>query len=161
MNKTLILDACNLLHASPDYRELMAHNFDAALDQLTQEARVFHDLDGLPVSLVIDGKGETIDWHHPTSEPHLSWAYAPKGISADTVIERWVCRWPNPAELTVVTGDRALAQTVESHGAQTWSPGQFMDEVNSARRRLTQKTRTVRKKSGPLSDDWKSRLPDL
>lgn len=159
MNKTLILDACNLLHAQPDYRELMTQNFDTALDRLTQEARVFHDLDGLPVSLVIDGKGETIEWHHPTSEPHLSWAFAPHGITADTVIERWVSRWPNPAELTVVTGDRALAQTVESHGAQTWSPGQFLDEVNAARRRLSQKTRTLQKKATPFTDDWKSSLP--
>lgn len=161
MTKTIILDACNLLHAWPDYREMMDRHFESALQKLTHEARVFHDLDGTPVSLVVDGKGETLEWQHPTSEPSLTWAYAPKGVSADTIIERWVARWPDASELTVVTGDRALAQTVESHGASTWSPGSFLDEVNAARRRLDRKTEEIGKIQHSTEADWKNQLPDL
>ena len=56
--------------------------------------------------------------------------YAPKGTTADTLIERLVYQAKERAQVVVVTRDRAEADLVLGLGARVWDPRRFLEELS-------------------------------
>jgi predicted RNA-binding protein with PIN domain len=71
---------------------------------------------GERITVVFDGKPFDVD------APPIEIAFAPH---ADDEIERLARADPDPADLTVVTSDRELAERVSAHGAEVFPSRSF------------------------------------
>lgn len=61
------------------------------------------------------------------STPHVAVVFSPSDKTADTVIEQLVHADPDPAQITVITSDRAERETVIAAGAQAMSCASFIE----------------------------------
>jgi predicted RNA-binding protein with PIN domain len=115
--KHLLIDGSNILHAWPDLRALLKPARDAARSQLSQRARILHDVEQLRVTIVFDGRGGELVIERPSDHATFTHLYTPTGTTADDVIEQLVGNAPDPSRCLVATDDRAERQTIESLGA--------------------------------------------
>lgn len=127
MKHLILVDACNLIHRLPAYRNRLGDGIDLLAQQLLQQIRCLHDLLHWEIHLVVDGKGSRIDQQFIDRNKTLSIVFAPRGQSADTVIETWLLRLDPGWSVKVATEDRAVAHTAIAQGAEILSPQQLLD----------------------------------
>lgn len=152
-DRHLLVDGFNVLHAHAPWRALLKKDVGAARDALVEAVRVLHDLEGVRLTVVFDGQGETMTVEQPGSEPTLAVVFAPTGVSADAIVEQLVVASRNPDGVIVASGDRAIGQTAEASGATVWSVKQLLERVEAARRlqsRRITKQREIGEKFNPL-----------
>jgi predicted RNA-binding protein with PIN domain len=133
----LIIDGYNLLHQLNELANLLDSDIQGArhrLVRLVEEPA--HNL-ARQTTIVFDGREAGRD--AVLSSKYLEVFFSPGNLSADTVIERLVCRAPNPGKTLVVTSDHAEQNTVSSAGAQTMSSEEFMDRCILQSKKKTSK----------------------
>lgn len=118
----LIIDGYNVIYAWPRLREIMRASQAAACERLVGEARIIHDEERYRVTVVFDGNGDRVELDRPGGGQAFSVLYTPRGLSADGLIEQIVCNSANPAKVTVVTGDRMIADAIVAAGALAQTP---------------------------------------
>ena len=148
----LLIDGANVLHASPELRELLKRDRDTARSQLIQQVAAIHDGEQIRVTVVFDGRGSELIVERPLGEVTFSVVYTPSSLTADDVIEQYVGRSANPADCVVATGDRAEAQTVRATGAHVISPDELLAWGQRAQTRLSAKATGIRRKN---AQDWR------
>lgn len=121
----LLVDGANLLHAWPELRALARRDRTAARTGLVQCLSVLHDDEAWRVTVVFDGRGPDLAIEGVGGQPSFAVVTTPDALTADDVIEQLVGKSAEPAACTVVTGDRAEAQTVTALGAQTITPAEL------------------------------------
>jgi predicted RNA-binding protein with PIN domain len=85
------------------------------------------------VVIVFDGQGERMS---EVSDPHdVQIFYAPRGQSADSIIERLASRYASRYEVTVATGDSLVMETVNASGANCVSPDGLRKLIESVEKR--------------------------
>ena len=167
-DRHLLVDAFNVIHAWPDLKAVLAaHGPDAARTQLADALRPIHDVEGWRVTLVFDGSGDEIRVERPGREPTFSYVFAPKGVSADGIIEQLVVnatlapeedRRPRKkkrvaAEIVVATRDNLLSEAAAAAGARLMTPHFLRDWAEQAAAR---QTREVLAKSRKAASAWKA-----
>jgi predicted RNA-binding protein with PIN domain len=125
-SRWLIIDGYSLLHRDPELKPLLRGRLESARQLLVR--KVERCLDGLAerATIVFDGKGERSE-RTLASLPQVEIVFAPRHLTADTVIERLVASATEPERIRVVTSDRAERQTVSAAGADSMSCGDFLD----------------------------------
>ena len=131
--KHLLIDGNNVGRAWPEVARLWRRDRASAQQRVVDEVRAWHDAMGWRVSTVFDGRGDRVAIEQPTGEATFVVAYAPRGMTADDVIEQWVARAQVPAEWVVATADRALAQQIAALGADTIDPETLVAWLGRAR----------------------------
>ena len=120
----LLVDGMNLIGARPDgwwkdrsrAMRLLAWELRAFVEETGEELTVVFD--GRPIDEVLRGHGIEVQ-------------FAPGGTNAaDRRIERLVGDHPDPATVTVITSDKALARTVTGAGASVIGSGQFRTRLD-------------------------------
>lgn len=114
MQKYLLIDGFNIIHAWPDLKLQLKRNLDLAISQLAARVRVIHDVETIDVSIVYDGKGADIQFEYPCQQKSFTLIFSPAHLSADTLIERMLLRSPTPERFTVATHDHGILQTAHS-----------------------------------------------
>ena len=100
-------------------------------------------------TIVFDGRKAGSD--AALTSKYLEVFFSPGNLSADTVIERLVCKSPNSGKILVVTSDHAEHDTVSSAGAYTMSSEEFMARCEADSRKTLSK-RTPPGKEPKLGD---------
>ena len=125
----LIIDGYNLLHQTDDLAPLMRTDIQSARHRLVRMVEEAAHYMARQTTIVFDGREAGID--PALSSSYLEVFFSPSDLSADSVIERIVCRSENPGKILVVTSDRAEHDTVSSAGAHTMSCGDFMNRCRA------------------------------
>lgn len=115
-DRHLLIDGYNVIHALPQYTHYLPASLDLSCNLLVESARVIHDVDGWAVSVVFDGRGSTLEISKPGNQPGFSVVYSPLGVTADGVIEQIVRRSSDPTNLTVISRDNLVAESVRAAG---------------------------------------------
>jgi predicted RNA-binding protein with PIN domain len=118
-----LIDGMNVIGARPDgwWRDRTK-----AMARLVARADRWAP-DGDDVTVVLDGRPRDVG-----TPARVTVAFAPGGRdAADDEIARRVAADPDPASLTVVTSDRALADRVTAHGAAVQAAGGFRERLDA------------------------------
>jgi len=137
----LIIDGYNLLHQMEELARMLGTDIQGArhrLVRMTEETA--HNM-ARQTTIVFDGREAGSD--AALTSKHLEVFFSPSNLSADTIIERLVCKCPTPGKILVVTSDRAEHDTVSSAGAHTMSSEEFMAHCK------TDAKKTVPKRTPP------------
>jgi predicted RNA-binding protein with PIN domain len=115
--KHLLVDGNNVGRAWGETGKLWRRDADAARRRVVERVQTWHDAMGWRVSVVFDGRGDTLQVEQPGADATFVVAYSPSGVTADTVLEQWVANSRHPEDCVVATADRALRSLVEAQGA--------------------------------------------
>ena len=135
----LIIDGYNLLHQTDELVRLLRTDMQSARHRLVRLVEETAHNMARQITIVFDGR-ET------GSDPALNSAwmevfFSPAHLSADTVIERLVCKSRDPGKILVVTSDRAELDTVSGAGAHTMLSSEFMTRCHAdAKKRVPKRT---------------------
>ncbi len=133
----LIIDGYNLLHQVDELADLLRTDIQQARHRLVRMIENTAHKMAAQTTIVFDGREAGTD--DALSTKHLEVYFSPSNLSADSVIERLVCKFPNPEKILVVTSDRAECDTVSSAGAQTMSSPDFIAQCNTDAKRPRRK----------------------
>lgn len=133
----LIIDGYNLLHHSPKLSALMKTDIQLARNRLVRRIENTAHRLAEQTTIVFDGREAGQD--DALTSAHLEIYYSPGHLSADTIIERLVERYAEPAHILVVTSDHAESDTVSSSGAHVMSSEEFTSQCEHDRRKTIQK----------------------
>lgn len=154
MGEHLLIDGYNILHAWPAMRSLLRARRDAAAARLLEVVRVVHDFEGWALTLVFDGQGDALTIEHPDDgNTALTVVYAPRGVTADGIIERLLARTPQAEDWVVATGDHAIAQTALANGARAIGPAELQTWIEAVEAR---QTRWLQRRSNEVDESWRS-----
>jgi predicted RNA-binding protein with PIN domain len=120
----LIIDGYNLLHQVEELSRLLQSDIQTARHRLVRKVEETAHSMARQTTIVFDGRAAGGD--PALSSKYLEVLFSPAHLSADSVIERLVCKLPRPGKSLVITSDRAERDTVSSAGAQVWSSEEFM-----------------------------------
>ena len=121
----LIIDGYNLLHKVPKLARMLGKNIQSSRHQLVRMVEETAHNMARQTTVVFDGRAAGSD--AALSSKYLEVFFSPSNLSADSIIERLVCKFPAPGKILVVTSDHAEHNTVSSAGAQTMSSEEFMN----------------------------------
>jgi len=152
----LLVDGCNILHAWPETRRVLARNYDAACAQLAEELRAIHDVETVRVTVVFDGKGDKPQVTYPGGGETFAVVYAPSDWTADALIERMALRAGEPEGVMVASRDNLLTQSVLAAGGSRCSPETLSEWVADCHRRQAQRLERQRRRNEKA---WKEDSP--
>ena len=133
----LIIDGYNLLHQEGELAALLRTDCHLARNRLVRMAEATAQKMAAQTTIVFDGREAGAD--AALTGKYLEIYFSPANLSADTVIERLVCKHASPGKILVVTSDRAECDTVSSAGAHTMSSHEFLARCESDAKRKTGK----------------------
>ena len=122
----LIIDGYNVLHKVEELAQLLGTYIQAARHRLVRMIEATALRMAQQTTIVFDGREAGSD--PALTSKQIEIFFSPSHLSADTIIERLVCKAPNPGQTLVVTSDHAEHDTVSSAGAQTMSSEEFITQ---------------------------------
>lgn len=130
MQKHLIIDGYNIIHAWPELKKSLKTGWSTSCDLLVHAMRIIHDTQNIRLTIVFDGKGKDITIERPTPELTFSLLFSPSGMSADSLIEHIAHNSKKPEYITVATQDLAVIQAVRSIGGFAITPKELKEWVD-------------------------------
>jgi uncharacterized protein len=129
----LIVDGHSVIFAWPDLHKLHARRSSLGREELIKRLRHYQDWTGVNVAIVFDGSGARVT---EQSDPHdVQVFYAPRGQSADGIIERLASKYAARFDITVATSDSMVKETVNASGAAFISPEDLLGRLQEIRPR--------------------------
>lgn len=128
----LLVDAHNLIFATPDLADLHRRNPAAAREQLVRLLERHQDASGVRVVVVFDGGSQpktTADLSGPAG---VQVFYPQSGQTADAIIERLVLKYAATHRLTVATNDNLIRTAAVAAGASTMDSDTLLAELQRA-----------------------------
>ena len=86
MQKYLLVDGFNIIHAWPDLKQHLQKNPYYAINELAARVRVIHDVERIDLSIIYDGKGPDIQFEWPCNQKSFTLIFSPSHLSADSLI---------------------------------------------------------------------------
>lgn len=152
----LLIDGYNVIHAWPELRGLLGRSVDAARERLIETCRVIREVDGLRVTLVFDSSRDTAQVETPGEDQGYAVLYAPKGVSADGLIEQIVRRAKKPTRCVVISRDNLVLEAVRASGGFGYFPEELLDWVRRCEARLAA---DLDKRKKATKKQWKEDSP--
>ena len=153
----MMIDGHNIIHASSDLKKtLQQFGIDAAQGRLVEMARIFHDMRGMRVTVVFDGKNHSTEAQYLTTDKLLAVVHTAQGVSADGFIEHYVAQNKNPDRIRVATHDLALSALITGFGAYPLAAEDFLRNLEQAQKEqsqmLSRPNRSGAQKLGTIGD---------
>ncbi len=145
----LLIDGYSLLHRDPTCKALLARDLGLARQLLVRRVEGIAACWATRVTVVFDGRGRGGAGTDEPLQTPLEIYFAPTQLTADTVIERWVCAALQPDRIMVITSDHAEIQTIMAAGANYMDCDDFL-----ARAPRHGVTRPSKRDSGPQLGDF-------
>jgi predicted RNA-binding protein with PIN domain len=158
MKQLILIDACNVLHDLPEFKDRLHEGMDSLAHELLGLLQPLHDLENWELHVVVDGKGPRIDQQHRDPSGTLSVLFSPEGQTADTLIESWLIRLGPEWKVRIVTGDRAILRTAIAQKAETYSTTELFHWLDRVQKRYARQQDQSLKKS---SSEFGNRLEGL
>lgn len=149
----MIIDAFNVIHSVGDLRRALYKSLHSARDQLAERVASIHDVEGIHIILVFDGRNESLEVEHPFDKKTFEYVYSPSGLSADGVIERLLVSVPDYARTTVASNDAAVRESARANGAIAITAGDLYDWICACERRLMRDVEHNRKLN---NSEWRN-----
>src|ERR1700747_1191610 len=111
----LIVDGHSIIFAWPHLRKLHARRASLAREALLKQLRDYQDWTGERVVVVFDGTGARVLGVAYPNEVQVF--FAPRGQSADAIVERLACKYAPRFEVAVATSDLLEMETANACGA--------------------------------------------
>ena len=137
----LIVDAYNVICATPLLRESMRRQTETARDRLAEWLRPIHDTEGVRVALVLDSRDGRLTIEHPFGCDTFEYIYAPPELTADGVIERIIQRARKPEMITVASNDNLVRESVRAGRALVLRPEELFEWAEGCEQRLADDAR--------------------
>jgi predicted RNA-binding protein with PIN domain len=131
----LIIDGYNLLHQVPELARMLGSDLQGARHRLVRRVEATALGMARQTTIVFDGREAGSD--PALTSKHLEVCFSPGKLSADSIIERLVCKFEAPGKILVVTSDHAEHDTVSSAGAHTMSSEEFLSRCERESKRKT------------------------
>ncbi len=158
MKRLILVDACNLIHRLPAFRDRLSEGMDVLAEKLLQQIRILHDLEHWELHVIVDGRGEKMEQQFLENTRTLSIIYSAAGQTADTIIETWLIRLGKGWEVKVASGDRAVAHSAIAHDADSMTADQLLDWSDRVQTRFSRGNQSSLRKS---SSKFGNRLEGL
>jgi predicted RNA-binding protein with PIN domain len=150
----LLVDGSNVVHAWPETKALVRRDREAARTLLVRRLAPLHDSAGWRVTVVFDGRGDTLQVAPVGGATDFACIYTPAGATADDVIEQLVSKAADPSACLVVTADQAERRTVEAAGAAWCSPAELAERIAS---QDTRNARSVASHNAASGKAWRAK----
>ena len=150
----LLVDGSNVMHAWPETRTLARSDREAARTLLVRRLAPLHDGAGWRVTVVFDGRADTMQIEPIGGASDFACIYTPAGATADDVIEQLVAKAADPSACLVATADQAERSTVEAAGAAWCSPDELARRITS---QDTRDRRAVTTQNAAAAKTWRTR----
>lgn len=141
------MDGYNVLHAWPEKKAIWKGGIDVARDRLGDALRILHDREGIRITLVFDGKGTDVEVERPSGHLTFSYLFAPRGITADTLIEQLVSTAESPSGIWVVSRDNGIRETVLALGGNCMAPDELFRWIHGSHEQQARDLHRRRKES--------------
>ena len=128
----LLVDAHNLIFATPDLADLHRRNPAAAREQLVRLLERHQDASGVRVVVVFDGGTQPNTTAALSGPAGVQVFYPQAGQTADAIIERLVQKYAATHRLTVATNDNLIRTAAVAAGASTMDSETLLAELQRA-----------------------------
>ena len=128
----LLVDAHNLIFATPDLADLHRRNPAAAREQLVRLLERHQDASGVRVVVVFDGGTQPSTTAALSGPAGVQVFYPQAGQTADAIIERLVLKYATTHRLTVATNDNLIRTAAVAAGASTMDSETLLAELQRA-----------------------------
>lgn len=136
----LIIDGYNLLHKIETLAKMLRTDMATARHRLVRMVESTALQMAPQTTIVFDGREAGQD--AALTSKHLEIYFSPGNLTADTIIERLVSKFPEAGKILVVTSDHAEHDTVSSAGAYVMSSEEFLAQCQiNNRKTITKRTR--------------------
>ena len=161
--RTLIVDAYNVIYASDLLKHFMPKNKVRARESLAEKIKAIHSLESVRIMLVFDSSNERVEIEHPFGDRSFEFVFAPKSLTADGVIERILVRMRGGEQITVISNDNLVREATRSNGSVALRPQDLFDWIESSEKRLIELQRNRNQRKNPTLEnrieiDWASDL---
>ncbi len=150
----LLIDGYNVIHSWPRLRKYLRRGGEVARARLVEQVRVLHDVEGIRVTIVFDGRGDDIEIERPTPDLTFSVIFSPRGLSADGVIEQLVGTARSPESIQVSTRDNLMRETVRALGAESLSPEELEARIQRCEKQMA---RNLERQQAGVERAWRRR----
>ena len=128
----LLVDAHNLIFATPDLADLHRRNPAAAREQLVRLLERHQDASGVGVVVVFDGGTQPNTTAALSGPAGVQVFYPQAGQTADAIIERLALKYAATHRLTVATNDNLIRTAAIAAGASTMDSETLLAELQRA-----------------------------
>jgi predicted RNA-binding protein with PIN domain len=128
----LLVDAHNLIFATPDLADLHRRNPAAAREQLVRLLERHQDASGVRIVVVFDGGTQPSTTATLSGPAGVQVFYPKAGQTADAIIERLVFKYAATHRLTVATNDNLIRTAAIAAGASTMDSETLLAELQRA-----------------------------
>ena len=142
----LLVDAHNLIFASPELAPLHRRNPAAARERLIHRLERHQDASGIRVVAVFDGASGTKTTADLSGPAGVQVFYPQAGQSADAIIERLVLKYAATHRLTVATNDNLIRTAANAAGASTMDSETLFSEMQRTESDLAGRIEQLRRK---------------
>ena len=142
----LLVDAHNLIFATPDLAALHRRHAGAAREQLVRLLERHQDASGVRVVVVFDGGTQPGTFADLSGPSGVQVFYPRAGQTADAIIERLVLKYAATHRLTVATNDNLIRTAAVAAGASTMDSETLLDEIRRAESDLASTLEKLRRK---------------
>lgn len=157
LERHILVDGYNCLHAWPQGQVLLRRNRDAARQAFVDALKVLHEHEKIRLTVVFDGQGDQLTVERPGEEVTFSVLYTPAGLSADGLIEQ-LARKANPrrTEVTVFSQDNLVVAGVRSAGGLSLPPDALWEWLERCER---QQEAALQRRRARNARIWKDDSP--
>jgi len=127
----IIIDGYNVIHAVPELAARLAHDLSDGRTALLQRLSSYVCTRKVEVVAVFDGAQLAPTSPAEAAPPRVRVLFSRPPATADSVIEHLLCTEARPRNLTLVSGDRHLADIARARGAKVLSPQEFVRHIES------------------------------
>ena len=128
----LLVDAHNLIFATPDVADLHRRNPAAAREQLVRLLERHQDASGVRIVVVFDGGTQPNTTASLSGPAGVQVFYPQCGQTADAIIERLALKYAATHRLTVATNDNLIRTAAIAAGASTMDSETLLAELQRA-----------------------------
>lgn len=142
----LLVDAHNLIFASPDLATLHRRHPAAAREHLVRLLERHQDACGIRVVVVFDGGTQSRTTADLSGPAGVQVFYPQSGQTADSIIERLVLKYAATHRLTVATNDNLIRSAASAAGASTMDSETLRAEMRRSEADLTATLEKLRRR---------------
>jgi predicted RNA-binding protein with PIN domain len=128
----LLVDAHNVIFATPDLADLHRRNPAAAREQLVRLLERHQDASGVRIVVVFDGGTQPNTTAALSGPAGVQVFYPQAGQTADAIIERLALKYAATHRLTVATNDNLIRTAAVAAGAATMDSETLLAELQRA-----------------------------
>lgn len=134
MKELLIIDGYNVLHASPEYRELLESDLESARSRLVEDVANLAALADFDAAIVFDASNRKGARRRSDEVLGVSVVFTKEGETADAAIERLAHQAREKRRVRVATSDYAQQQAVFAQGVLRMSARELVERMREETR---------------------------